>query len=465
MCKDYIRKNYVTKTKQKAQAAWLGLVDKKHNVNHTAKCTCWKWLDGTPFSYENFAPGQPKNLRKTEWCTEVFPARSTSRWERGTTCAAKHTQAIGALLNGTQALVNGGFTQSEAQKRCRELGGNLATITSAASTQCLIDYATKTSQKAPTAWLGLVDRQHNVKHTANCTCWKWLDGTPFNYENFAPGQPINLRKTEWCTEILLPRSNLPVGTWNDLRCEVHKRAALCSMPSKPQARPTPGGTRKPVTPRARRTPPGTAKPPTRRASAKPARTPKPATRRVGPKKGRPTPRTPNPAKTTKRHIKPKPAKETCQKSAAAVPLYRAYNGDVQDHFYTTKFDELASAKTKHGYKGEGITGRILRTKAPKSTELYRLYHKGSNDHFYATNKEERDNAISKLGYKDQGTVGYVYKASNGKCPCPEVRPLYRVHNSGAVDHFYTMNKGEKDQAISKLGYKDEGIAACIFPGN
>ncbi|KAH7664920.1 hypothetical protein AAVH_43322 [Aphelenchoides avenae] len=221
-----------------------------------------------------------------------------------------------------------------------------------------------------------------------------------------------------------------------------------SKPAKPVARPTPHGNRKPSTPRARRTPAGTAKPPTRR---------------VSPKKGHPTPRTPSIAKTTKRHVKPKPAKETCQKSTAAISLYRAYHDGAHNHFYTTKPDEIASAKQKYGYKDEGITGRILRAKAPMTTELYRLFQRDRKDHFYTTDKEERDNAIRRLGYRDEGIVGYVYKASNGKCPCAEVRPLYRVHNSGVVDHFYTMNKGEKDQAISKLGYKDEGIAACIYP--
>ncbi|KAH7709207.1 hypothetical protein AAVH_23532 [Aphelenchoides avenae] len=216
------------------------------------------------------------------------------------------------------------------------------------------------------------------------------------------------------------------------------------MPAKP-----PAGTRKPSTPRARGTPAGTAKPPTRR---------------VSPKNGRPTPRTPSPAKTTKRATtKPKPEKQACQKPTNAVPLYRAYHVGVQNHFYTTQPDELALAKKKYNYTDEGITGRILRAKAPETTELYRLYRRERRHHFYTANKEERDNAISKLGYKDNGVVGYVYKATNGKCPCPEVRPLYRMHNSKVVDYFYTMDAGEKARAISKLGYKDEGIAACIYP--
>ncbi|KAH7709208.1 Lectin precursor, partial [Aphelenchoides avenae] len=128
---------------------------------------------------------------------------------------------------------DGAFTQPEAKSQCRTLGGNLATIDSAAATQCLLDYAGKSSQEATSAWIGLADTEENSKHTANCTCWKWLDGSSFSFENFAPGQPNNAEAKEWCTEVFLPGSNYPPGTWNDELCEAYKRPALCSVPAAP----------------------------------------------------------------------------------------------------------------------------------------------------------------------------------------------------------------------------------------
>ncbi len=42
--------------------------------------------------------------------------------------------------------------------------------------------------------------------------------------------------------------------------------------------------------------------------------------------------------------------------------------------------------------------------------LYRLHHAGSNNHFYTLNAGERDNAIAMYGYVSQGIAGYVWRA-------------------------------------------------------
>ncbi|KAH7709211.1 Lectin precursor [Aphelenchoides avenae] len=121
-----------------------------------------------------------------------------------------------------------------AQTRCRALGGNLATIDSAAATQCLKDDVGKAAQKATSAWIGLVDTKANSKHTANSPSWKWRDNSPYNYENFAAREPNNLggEGKEWCTEVYLPASTKrPAGTWNDKGCN-YTIPALCSVPAK-----------------------------------------------------------------------------------------------------------------------------------------------------------------------------------------------------------------------------------------
>lgn len=118
---------------------------------------------------------------------------------------------------------------------------------------CSLDIAEKSSQEATSAWIGLVDTAENFNHTADCTCWKWLDGSPYTYQNFAPGQPNNAEEKEWCSEIFLPGSNYPAGTWNDELCEEYTRPAVCSVPANPT--PTTGeatqaGPMKPSTPLA-----------------------------------------------------------------------------------------------------------------------------------------------------------------------------------------------------------------------
>ncbi|KAJ8692292.1 hypothetical protein PTI98_009619 [Pleurotus ostreatus] len=93
----------------------------------------------------------------------------------------------------------------------------------------------------------------------------------------------------------------------------------------------------------------------------------------------------------------------------------------------------------------------------KSVFLLRGFKSHGMDHFYTTNVEEMNNAVSKLSFKKESHAAKVYTH-------PEVNtiPLHRVFNGHANDHFYTTSSYERDNAIHKLGYKDEGVAAHIF---
>jgi hypothetical protein len=90
--------------------------------------------------------------------------------------------------------------------------------------------------------------------------------------------------------------------------------------------------------------------------------------------------------------------------------------------------------------------------------LYRTYSPSATDHFYTTSRPERDNAVHRLGYKDEGITGYVYPRLT-----PGTQPLYRAYKGGASrDHFYTTNKAEMDNAVRHLGYAAEGITGYVF---
>ena len=93
---------------------------------------------------------------------------------------------------------------------------------------------------------------------------------------------------------------------------------------------------------------------------------------------------------------------------------------------------------------------------PLTIPLYRLYSPGVVDHFYTTNAAERDNAIQHLGYNDEGVAAYVYAT--------QVRgtiPLYRLYSPSANDHFYTANAQERDSA-TKSGFTVDGIAGYVY---
>lgn len=41
-------------------------------------------------------------------------------------------------------------------------------------------------------------------------------------------------------------------------------------------------------------------------------------------------------------------------------------------------------------------------------------------------------------------------------------PLYRLHQASSLNHFYTLNPGERDNAVNNLGYVSEGIAGYVW---
>ena len=59
--------------------------------------------------------------------------------------------------------------------------------------------------------------------------YSWLDGTPWNYQNWSPGNPSS--KAEKCSEIFA--LNYYPSKWNDDNCELAKNAFVCQLPFQP----------------------------------------------------------------------------------------------------------------------------------------------------------------------------------------------------------------------------------------
>lgn len=72
-----------------------------------------------------------------------------------------------------------------------------------------------------------MDPTENGRHAADCPCWKWLDGSPYNYQNFAPSEPNNVGGKEWCNVF----SHAGAGVWLDWNCQDLTVPALCSVPA------------------------------------------------------------------------------------------------------------------------------------------------------------------------------------------------------------------------------------------
>ena len=129
----------------------------------------------------------------------------------------------------------------------------------------------------------------------------------------------------------------------------------------------------------------------------------------------------------------------------SVNMYRLYNPNSGEHFYTAKLGER-DALVNVGWKYEGV-GWV----APISsqTPVYRLYNRFAGDHHYTTNAAERD-ALVASNWTDEG-IGWYSDDAQGVA-------LYRQYNPHATTgtHNYTTNAGERDALIA-LGWNDEGI--------
>lgn len=127
-------------------------------------------------------------------------------------------------------------------------------------------------------------------------------------------------------------------------------------------------------------------------------------------------------------------------------IYRLYNPNSGEHFYTTSTKEK-NHLVQVGWRYEGI-GWI----APELSmqPVYRLYNPNAGDHHYTTSVEER-NALQIVGWKYEQISFYSDEF--------KTIPLYRQYNPNAISgaHNYTTDKHENDTLIS-LGWKAEDIA-------
>lgn len=90
------------------------------------------------------------------------------------------------------------------------------------------------------------------------------------------------------------------------------------------------------------------------------------------------------------------------------------------------------------YQSKSDANRVL---------MYRLYNPNSGEHFYTEDPEERDSLYS-LGWHTEG-VGWI-------APRHSNTPVYRLYNPNAGDHFYTADLDEKNHLVH-VGWRYEGI--------
>lgn len=147
-------------------------------------------------------------------------------------------------------------------------------------------------------------------------------------------------------------------------------------------------------------------------------------------------------------VTPTAAQAEVNNYGPAVQMYRLYNPNTGEHFYTSSRNEQTNL-TSRGWQDEG-TGWYAPGKS--NSPVYRLYnsHAAGGDHHYTMDKSEYDYLCS-IGWTGEGIGWYSddYKT----------HPLYRQYNPYATTgtHNYTLSKDENDWLVT-LGWQDENIA-------
>ena len=128
-----------------------------------------------------------------------------------------------------------------------------------------------------------------------------------------------------------------------------------------------------------------------------------------------------------------------------TPMFRLYNPNSGEHFYTGSVEERENLITA-GWNYEGVAWN-----APVNSgeHVYRLFNPNSGDHHYTMSAEERDWLVS-LGWQYEGVAWNSASSDNV--------PQYRLYNPNADcgSHHYTSSTEERDYLVS-LGWKYEGI--------
>ncbi|MDR2977512.1 MAG: trypsin-like serine protease [Streptococcaceae bacterium] len=125
-------------------------------------------------------------------------------------------------------------------------------------------------------------------------------------------------------------------------------------------------------------------------------------------------------------------------------LYRLYNSNTGEHFYTIGEAERNSLMAA-GWSLEGVGWFAPRS---SSNPVYRLYNPNSGLHYYTMSPYEKSSLLT-AGWRDEG-IGW-YSDPN------QALPIYVQYNPNSGQHNYTYSTYERDSLI-KVGWQDSGTA-------
>ena len=149
-----------------------------------------------------------------------------------------------------------------------------------------------------------------------------------------------------------------------------------------------------------------------------------------------------------------------QHSAGTIPGKAAtcLEAGLSDGTYCTQCGEVLAAQVEikplpHTYTNGkdadcNVCGAVrILDFAAQTTPMYRLYNPNSGEHFYTGSVEEKDNLV---------TAGWNYEGIAWNAPIRGGDPVYRLYNPNSGDHHYTMSAQERDNLVA-VGWNYEGV--------
>jgi hypothetical protein len=144
-----------------------------------------------------------------------------------------------------------------------------------------------------------------------------------------------------------------------------------------------------------------------------------------------------------------PTTKAAEKPAVdpGVPMYRLYNPNSGEHFYTSSTEEK-EIDVAAGWNYEGV-GWV----APSTgTPVMRMYNPVAGEHHYTTNKDEADYLVTQGWNLESDCAWYSAPAETGI-------PVYREYNPNqfAWNHNYTPS-AEENKLLIDAGWAFEGVS-------
>lgn len=210
----------ITSAEENAQVASL-IANGKYDgyfigANDTATEGSFVWNTGESFTYNNWKSGEPNNISPEEDTIVITKGGGWNDYKYysyvldvGFICEIENlTPSNATIYNGhLYQSFDKHFSWEQAKIYCEQIGGHLATITSADENEALKSLVENQAQAW--YWLGGTDEESEG-------IWKWVTGEEWSYSHWNTAQPDNSGGKEHYLHIYTNKqSTVYNGFWND----------------------------------------------------------------------------------------------------------------------------------------------------------------------------------------------------------------------------------------------------------